>query len=241
VNIGVMLEDIRTGRLAVRMVESKAELARVKRLQPSADEELLHDLPGEIQDRLRASPTEVANYVEKLNQSLSNTIQLSSAKALLAESFDAEMDRLYRVHVTPPAKKGGVVESLRDFLRAKVTDVFRRHGVLGKMESLVRVEGFTHPGDPFRFDFGYQNGVRGFVQMIALKGDLAQAKVLSYTAGRVHAHDAAAEVTAITDIAPELENRRHRFFADILAEQQVRIVPMPQVELFAEELRVRLN
>jgi hypothetical protein len=241
VNIGVMLEDIRTGRLAVRLAESGAEFARIKRLHSDLDEELLRALPLELHDRLRASSTEVAAYIEKLNQSLSNAIQLSPAKALLAENFDAEMDRLYRVHVTPPARQGGVVQTVRDFLRAKVTDVFRRQRLLGKMESLVRVEGFTHPGDPFRFDFGYQNGVRGFVHMIALKGDPAQAKVLSYTAGRVHARDASAEVTAITDIAPELENRRHRFVADILAEQNVRIVPMPQVERYAEELRVRLN
>jgi hypothetical protein len=242
VNIGVLLEDIRTGRLAVRLAEGDSpEFARVKRLQPDLDEELLRALPGELSERLRASSSEVAAYLDKLNQSLSNAVQLSPAKALLAESFEAEMDRLYRIHVLPPARHGGVMQSVRDFLREKLTDVFRRHRVLGRMESRVPVEGFTHPGDTFRFEFGYQNGVRGFVHTIAMKNDLALAKVVSYTAGRVHAKDASAEVTAITDIAPDLENRRHRFVADILAEQNVRIVPMPQVERFAEELRVRLN
>lgn len=241
VNIGVMLEDIRTGRLAVRMIETDVEFSRVKRLHPNLDKVLLRDIPGEINERLRASSSDVAAYLEKLNQSLSNAIQMSPAKALLAEDFIAEMDRLYRVHVAPPARKGGVVETVRDFLRLKLTDVFRRHRVLGKMESRIRVEGFTHPGDTFTFDFGYQNGVRGFVQTIALKNDLSQSKVLSYTAGRVHAHDASIEVTAITDAAPDLESRRQRFIADILAEQNVRIVPMPQVERFAEELRMRLH
>jgi hypothetical protein len=241
VNVGVMLEDIRSGRLAVRMVESEPEFARVRRIHPDADEELLHALPGEIGERLRGTAEQVTTYLDKLNQSLSNALQLSPQRALLADNFDAEMDRLYRAHVSPPARRGGVVQSVRDFIRQKVTDVFRRHRVLGKMESQVRVEGFTHPGDPFRLDFGYQNGVRGFVHTISLKSDTAQAKVLAYTAGRVHARDAAAEMTAITDTEAQLDNRRHQFVMDILAEQNVRMVPMNRVEGFAEELRVRLN
>lgn len=241
VNVGVLLEDIRSGRLGIRVVESEAEFARVRRIHPDADEELLHALAGEMAERLRGTPEQVSTYLDKLNQSLSNAVQLSPLRALLADNFDAEMDRLYRAHVSPPARRGGVVQSVRDFIRQKVTDVFRRHRVLGKMESQVRVDGFTHLGDPFRLDFGYQNGVRGFVHTISLKSDTAQAKVLAYTAGRIHARDAATEIAAITDSEAQLDNRRHQFVMDILAEQNVRVVPMNQVEGFAEELRMRLN
>jgi hypothetical protein len=241
VNVGVLLEDIRSGRLGLRVVESEPEFARVRRIHPDADEELLHALPGELNDRLRGTPEQVTVYLEKLNQSLSNALQLSPQRALLADNFDVEMDRLYRTHVTPPARRGGVVQNIRDFLREKVTDVFRRHRVLGKMESQVRVEGFTHPGDPFRLDFGYQNGVRGFVHTISLKRETAHAKVLAYTASRIHARDPAAEITAITDSEAQRDNRRHQFVSEILAEQNIRMVPMNQVEGFAEELRLRLN
>jgi Protein of unknown function (DUF3037) len=242
VNVGVMLEDLRTGRLAVRLIEQAPEFSRVLRIHPDADEELLRALPQEFSDRLRGTAAEITLYLEKLNQSLSNALQLSPQRGLLADNFDAEMDRLYRAYVTPPSRRpGGVLQNIRELMREKLTDVFRRHRILGKLESQVRIEGFTHPGDPLRLDFGYQNGVRGFVHSVSLKRDAAQAKVLAYTAARIRARDASTEVTAITEIEPQPDNRRHQFVSGILAEQQIRIVPMTQVEGFAEELRLRLN
>jgi hypothetical protein len=65
--------------------------------------------------------------------------------------------------------------------------------------------------------------------------------VLAYTASRIHARDAAAQIAAITEIPAEPGNSRHDFITKILREQNVRIVPMNQVEGFAEELRLRLN
>jgi hypothetical protein len=242
VNIGVILEDLRTGRLAARVIESDPELARVARIHADLDQELLRALPGELSERLRGTAPEVTTYLEKLDQSLSNAVQLSPRRGLLADNFDAEMDRIYRIHVSPPSRRaGGVLQSIHDFIREKVNDVFWRHRILGKMETRVRVDGFTHPGDPFRLDFGYQNGVRGFVHGVSLKRDTAQAKVLAYTASRIRARDSAAEIAAITEIPPEPGNSRHEFITQILTEQRVRIVPMNQVEGFAEELRLRLN
>ena len=75
-------------------------------------------------------------------------------------------------------------------MRSKLSDVFRRHRILGKLEQRVRVEGFTQPGDPMRLDFGYQNGARGFIHSVSLRRDLPQAKALAYTAGCIHARDA---------------------------------------------------
>ncbi len=242
VNIGVLLEDVRAGRVAVRLIEQQPEFARVARIHPDLDEELLRALPTEFNARLRAAPSEVTAYLEKLNQTLSNTLQLSPQRALLADNFDEELDRLYRAHVSPPSKRaGGMLHNLREMMRAKLSDVFRRHRILGKLETQVRVEGFTQPGDPMRLDFGYQNGVRGFIHSVALKRDAAQAKVLAYTAASIHAHDSTCEVTAVTEEPPLRDNKRHRFIANILSEQNVRIVPMNQIEGFAEELRVRLQ
>lgn len=242
VNIGVLLEDVRNGRVAVRLIERQPEFARVARIHPDADEELLRALPTEFNTRLRASPNDVAVYLEKLNQTLSNTLQFGPQRALLADNFDAEMDRLYRAYVSPPSKRaGGILHNLRELMREKLTDVFRRHRILNKLETQVRVEGFTQPGDPMRLDFGYQNGMRGFIHSVALKRDAAQAKVLAYTAASIHAHDATCEVTAITEEAPLRDNKRHRFISNILVEQNVRIVPMNQIEGFAEELRLKLQ
>ena len=126
-------------------------------------------------------------------------------------------------------------------MREKLSDVFRRHRILGKLEQRVRVEGFTQPGDPMRLDYGYQNGVRGFIHSVSLRRDLAQAKALAYTAECIHARDALAEITAITESAPDPENPRQVFVELLFAEKRIRIVPMSQVEGFAEELRLRIQ
>jgi hypothetical protein len=125
-------------------------------------------------------------------------------------------------------------------MRSKLNDVFRRHRILGKLEHRVRVEGFTHPGDPMRLDYGYQNGVRGFIQSVSLRRDLPQAKALAYTAGCIHARDRLAEITVITDMAPDAENPRHVFVEKLFGAEGIRIVPMSQVEGFADDLRMRI-
>ena len=45
----------------------------------------------------------------------------------------------------------------------------------------------------------------------------------------------------ITEETPQLSNPRHQFVARLLAEQSIEIVPLPQIESFAERLRPRLN
>jgi hypothetical protein len=121
------------------------------------------------------------------------------------------------------------------------TACFAAHRVLGKLEQRVGIEGFTQPGDPMRLDYGYQNGVRGFIHSVSLRRDISQAKVLAYTAECIHARDALAQITAITEVEPAGDNPRHQFVERLFAEQKIRIVPMNLVESFAEELRTQLN
>jgi DUF3037 family protein len=242
VNIGVLLEEGRGSRRAVRLIEQPGEFARVRRLHPEADEDYLHSLAPDFESRLRGPEAEVTAYLQKLDQNLSNVLQLSAPRGLMADNFDAELDRLYREQVTPPARRGGgILQNTRDWMREKLSDVFRRHRILGKLEQRVRVEGFTQPGDPMRLDYGYQNGVRGFIHSVSLRRDLAQAKALAYTAECIHARDSLAEITAITENAPDPENPRQVFVERLFAEKRIRIVPMSQVEGFAEELRLRIQ
>src|ERR1700691_6203372 len=49
INIGVLLFDPATGRVLRRLIDEPAELARVRRMHPGADEALLRRLPQEFE------------------------------------------------------------------------------------------------------------------------------------------------------------------------------------------------
>ncbi len=239
INIGVILEDAAGQRRQARLVEEPGEIARVRRLHPGSEEAILRALPAEI-EAMMAAPA----VFEKLDDTLSNVIQLSPRKGVLAEDFDAELDRLYRDHVAPPraAGRAGLLENTRAWIRARLSDVFRRGRILERMEKSVRVEEFTQPGDPLRLDYGYRaNGTRGFLHAVSLARDPAQAKVLAYTAEGIRARLPRTEFTAVTEVEPASGNSRHQFVARLFAEQKIAVVPLSQIEKFAETLRARIN
>ena len=243
VNVGVLLEEVEGPRRAIRLIEDAAEIARVRRLHPGADESLLRGLPSEFDARLRAPEPEVRTYLEKLDQTLSNVLQLSPQHGLLADDFDTELERLFRDHVAPPpSSRAGFVENTRSWIRSRLNDVFRRHRVLAKMERGVRVEEFTQPGDPLHLDYAYRyNGTRGYVHTVALGRDPAQAKVLAYTAECIRACAANSVFTAVTEVEPARENPRHQFIARLFEEQRISVVPLNRVEKWAGDLRPRLQ
>lgn len=252
VNIGVLLEEgpeeqggesgRLSRRLAIQVIEEESEMARVRRLHPGADEALLRALPAEFEARLRAVTTEAEAYVEKLDSTLSNALQFSPPRGLLAENFDAELARLFREHVAAPPATRGIGQNVRNWMRARMADVFQRRRILGKLEHRVPVEEFTHPGDPLKLDYAYRyNGTRGYLHAIALDRDVSQSKVLAYTVESIRARVPKSIFTAVTNAEPSPENSRHRFIVETLRAQDISILPLGQIEQFAEELRPRLQ
>lgn len=244
INIGVMLEDGERRLLQTRIIEERGELARVRRLHPSADEELLRGLQRDWDAQFSGPGIAPATVLDKLENSLSNLLQFSPPRAVLAEDFDAELDRLYRDHVAPPRRAGrtGLFSSTRAWIRARVSDVFRRHHILNRMQKSVPVEEFTQPGDPLRMDYAYRrNGTRGYIHSLTLARDPAQAKVLAYTFDAILKDQPHSELTGITEAPASPENPQDQFVARLFEERGIRLVPLSQVEKFADDLRPLLN
>ncbi|HKF52649.1 MAG TPA: DUF3037 domain-containing protein [Candidatus Acidoferrales bacterium] len=243
-NVGIVLVDRRKQLARARLIEDETEFVRLRRLHPNADENMLRGLPSLFQTEL-ASTGAGPEWINRMEQKLSNTLQFSSQKEITSRDLDSAMERLYHDCVAVPPRVGRsaeILENTRAWIRMKLTDVFRRHRILTKMEKGVRVEQFTQPGDPMRIDYGYRfNGTRGYVQAFSLARDPAQAKVLAYTAKCVRGWHANSEFTAITEVAPVHDNPRHQFIVRLFDEQKISVVPLPQVEMFAERLRVRLQ
>src|SRR5260370_4605962 len=176
--MGILLFDPAGGRLLQRIVEEPAEFARVRRLHPSADEDLLRRLSDDFATQSAAAGGNAQNYILRLEQTLSTTVQLSPQKGLLAEDLEAELDRLYRDHVEAP-RHGRLTEEItsRNGIRARPNQAFRGTGICPRLERPLPLAAFTYTGDPPRLDYGYRrNGTRGFVQALSLSRDPGQAK-----------------------------------------------------------------
>ena len=239
-NIGILLHDPGWKRLGVRLLEEESQFAGVRRLHPNADLGLLRALQSDFEAQIDQHQDDLSSYITQLEETLSNLLQLSPRKAVLAEDFDAELDRLYREYVEPPHWPRAA--NTRSVIRARINEVFDLAGILNEMERHVRVEEFTQKGDPLRLDYGYRrNGTRGFVHALALSRDPAQAKVLAYTAGQIRAKLADTEFTAITEVEPRADNDRHQFMARLLAGQGIAIVPVAGLDEFANRLRPTLR
>ena len=250
VNIGVLLEEtsaalaLRTRlRRAVRVIESDADFARIRRIHPDADEKLLRSLEQELDTHLGAPEEQAAPYVQRLEQTLSETLQLSPPVGVFGENFEAELDRLFHDHVAAPrSARGGILENTRRWIRTRLNDILRRHRVLDKMQHGVRVEEFTQPGDPFRIDYAYRyNGTRGYIQTVPLAAHPSQAKVLAYTAESIRKREAHSHFAAITDAEPSRDNPRHQFVVRLFEEQDIAVVPVQTADRFIESLRPRLQ
>jgi hypothetical protein len=257
VNIGILLFDPANGRILRRLMEEPGEYARVCRLHPGADEELLRRLPEEFEAQFAtplvvnppssAAPADESagaiGNLERLTQTLSNAVQLSSRKGLLAADLDAELDRLYRDHVEPP-RYGRVFEDLatRNAIRTRANQVFRSTGIWPRLERRIRVAEFTYSGDPLRVDYGYRrNGTRGFVQALPLGRDPAQAKILAFTAEAIRTKIPKTEFLAVTEVDPRPEdNPRHRFVTGLLEERGISVVPLTRLAEWAFQLRPTL-
>jgi Protein of unknown function (DUF3037) len=243
VNIGVLLFDPASGRLLQRVVEEPSEFARVRRLQPTADEELLRRLSDDFASQSAAAGGNAQAYIARLEQTLSTTVQLSPQKGLLAEDLEAELDRLYRDHVEAP-RPGRLAEDVttRNGIRARANQVFRGTGVWPRLERRLRVDEFTQPGDPLRLDYGYRrNGTRGFVQALSLSRDPGQAKVLAFTADAIRQKVAHPEFVAITEAEPHpQENARHRFILGLLEAREISVVPLGRLAEWSYRLRPTL-
>jgi hypothetical protein len=250
VNIGVMLQEAGDSaaptapRRDARMLEEDGDFARLRRLQPEVDVELLRNFsPGFAAVVREQGGGGAEAFLRGIDDAFSNRLQMGPAKSVLAAEFEGELERLYQAQVVPVrGVRGGLLENTRAWIRARLSDVFRRRGILAKMQRSVRVEEFTEPGDPLRIDYSYRaNGTRGFLHAISLARDPAQAKVLAYTAECIRARVPKTEFAAVVEMEPAAENPRHQFVARLFEGQQIAMVPLNRIERFAEELRVRVN
>jgi hypothetical protein len=182
--------------------------------------------------------------LEKWDLTLSSALRLADPKATRAHDLDSELARLYeeRVAVERGPGRAGLGGS-RANLRTRCSQIFHQAKLWDRLDESVRAEQFTFPGDPMLLDYSYRrNGTRGFVQTLSVTRAPADAKLLAYTAKHIlDKGQFSPEFTAVTDVALQAGNDRHRFVRDTLGEFGIEPVPLEGFAVWVAKLRPMLQ
>jgi hypothetical protein len=257
VNIGVLVFDPQSGERRMRLIEEPGEYARVRRLHPQADEELLRALRDDLENRFLTAAqlfngngshekpgnaqasADWLKLLGKWDETLSNALQLAPQKGLHGDDLDAETERLYSDHVALQRGAARVGASgSRGAIRSYCAQVFKQARLWERLQKGVRAEEFTFSGDPMRIDFGYRrNGTRGFVQTLSVSRAPGDVKSLAYTVERIRNKVQASEFTAVTDVRLIAENDRHQFVRETLRDAGVEAVPLEGLAVWTARMR----
>ena len=250
-NIGVLLRSTAGSFTEVRFTR---DWSRVRCLDPAADVDLLESLESEIVSRLRMEavqdPLAVAKPVlATLEDSLSNSVQLTELRGTLAESLPAEMEQLMRMYVEPlkspsPRRKA----SGRTAIAGRMREVFDHAGVWALMRKRIAASAYTQPGDPLKLDCGYRpNGVIRMLHAVSLENDVEAAKGIAYSAaalrdGVKRVEGADLELTAIVEAISTIDDiDQYKFGVRAMEREAIRVLTVADLDRVAETARRELH
>jgi hypothetical protein len=251
VHIGVILRE--QGSREAAEVRFTRDWRRVRCLDPEADTVLLEGMESELRRRFQAEPD--GDLMRLLTESLSLSVQMTEAKAYLAESLPAGMEELMRLYVEPPPRERVARLSGRAAIQARMRTEFERAGVWDLMRKRIAASEYTRPGDPLRIDVGYRpNGLIRMFHAVSLEPGVEMAKVLAFSAAGLRAgvervEKAQLELTAVIEPAARLgatgeEPERlemYRFGVETMEEHQIRVLTTSDLGRVAETARRELR
>jgi hypothetical protein len=204
------------GNTARPVLRFTSDWRRVRCLDPDADVGMLEGLESELRRRFEAEATAeqdgVRSLMHVLEDSFSNSVQVTRAKGYLAESVEAGVDELMRLYVEPQKVERVSRLSGRAAIQVKMRTEFERAGVWDLLRKRIAAAEYTRAGDPLRIDVGYRTtfagGVVRMFQAVSLDGTTGtgaeMAKVLAFSeaglrAGVERAERAGLELTAVVE------------------------------------------
>jgi len=252
VHIGVILRE--QGSREAARIRFTRDWRRVRSIHPDADTALLEGMESELRLRFEAEPD--GNLLRLLRESLSLSVQMTEAKAYLAESLPAGVEELMRLYVDPPPREKVSRLSGRAAIQARMRAEFEHAGVWDLMRKRIAASEYTRPGDPLKIDAGYRpNGTIRMFHAVSLEPGVEMAKVLAFSASSLRAgvervEKAQLELTAIIEPAARVgatadEPERlemYRFGVETMEEHHIRVLTISDLGRVAEtasrELRI---
>jgi len=257
VHIGVVLRTAEPGTSRPQTeVRFTRDWRRVRCLDPDADTALLEAMETELRQRLAGADSEDMRerLIKILAESLSLNVQMTEAKAYLAESLPAGVEELMRMYVDPPPREKVPRLSGRAAMQQRMRSEFEHAGVWDLLRKRIAASDYTRPGDPLRIDCGYRpNGMVRMFHAVSLEPGVEMAKVLAFSAPALRAgverlEQAELQLTAIIEPAAKLgasddEPERlalYRFGVETMEEHQIRVLTTTDLGRVAETARREL-
>ncbi|HEY4355029.1 MAG TPA: DUF3037 domain-containing protein [Acidobacteriaceae bacterium] len=246
-NIGVVLREAASE--GSTMVRFTRDWSRVRYMDADADVELLESLEGELAVRLtEASRAGSKTTMQLLEESLSNSVQMTDMRATLAESLPAELEQLMRMYVEPLKVPGTKRKDKgRAAIASEMREMFERAGVWRLMRKRIAAAQYTQPGDPLKIDCGYRNGKVRMFQAVSLESDVEMAKGIAYSAaalreGVLRAEGVELELTAIVEGQGSVSDaEQYGFGVSAMERELVRVLTVTDLERVAETARRELR
>jgi hypothetical protein len=261
-NIGVVLREAAASpsRDASAVVRFTRDWSRVRCMDADADLGLLESLEGEIAERLRLGAADTKEVLPLLQDTLSNSVQITEARVSLAENMAAELEQLMRMYVEPMKVKQERRKTGRAAIAGAMRNHFERAGVWGLMRKRIAASLYTRLGDPMKIDCGYRaDGVEAdagsvirMFQAVSLEGDVEAAKGLAWSApqlreGVERVERVRLEMTAVVEPlrtvsdAEDEAMERYRFGVEAMEREQIRVVTLNDLARVAETARLELR
>ena len=255
VHIGVVLRAADSGDARVQTeVRFTRDWRRVRCLDPDADTALLEAMETELRRRLQTEGEARDKLMRILDESLSLNVQMTEAKAYLAESLPAGIEELMRLYVDPPPRERAARLSGRAGIQARMRTEFERAGVWDLLRKRIAAAEYTRPGDPLRIDLAYRpNGIIRMFHAVSLEPGVEMAKVLAFSAaglreGVERVEKAELELTAVIEPAAKLvatddEPERlamYRFGVETMEEHRIRVLTTSDMNRVADTARREL-
>ncbi len=245
VNIGVLMlngdsADLRFTR----------DWRRVRCLDPAADIEMLEALEADLRQQLTAGVLDRPTLLKKLQDYLSNGLQLTPAKGCLAEDPAQELQSLAQMYLEQRVWRGSPTRvSARRAIYNNMKQAFEQAGVWQSrlMKKDIAAAQYTHKGDPLKIDCGYRpNGVIKMFHAVSLDSDLDAAKVLAFTwpdirDGITRVEQTKSELTAIVEPDLDRSDEAILFALATLERSTIAVATTSELPRLAETARLELK
>lgn len=243
VNIGVVAVEADGGFVDVRFTR---DWRRVRCLDPDADVEMLEALEREIRARLgNAGDREL--MLRKLEESLSNNVQMSAAKGCLTENPQKEMGELASLYLESRRRAERREAAGRQRILGAMRGAFEQAGVWKLMRHNIAAAQYTYKGDPLKIDCGYRpNGEVKLFQAVSLGTDVDAAKVLAFSypeiaAGIRRVEGAATVLTAVVEEELDRSDEAVLFALAMLEKSRIAVGGVGEMGRIAEVARRELR